>query len=489
MSRSIMCTLSLSSSADAASEMNFRNDEYIGYATSYDRPYIYHITNKHILVFKIVDGIRMERTQQFDHNLTNLALEFVSTFCSHNFVIICKKYLMVIYEFNEEKSKILNTLHYPNSYFGIAQYTGKGNTNVWTDSLLMQTSEFEVHSINLNKLNSPIATRVALTTGSDPIVSVRVVDLGQAAALVYANSVQFYSLVSLKQIGGLNFEDEIQFANYEYGSNILILLMKNTNYSIAIDTNSKGNYTKKRFSIDYSSNQSQKRAMRIMKNYFILAEPTFLYICEAFNGALKERAKLKLPNEYFGYQFEMTYRYSNLVMIMKRDSESTNIRNLMITSDLKTEFCPGSCRGRCQYPFVVCSLKKFFIYGLTISFLAVGLFMYGQYIILQFSRKTLHKRDPMQYHRDQMLSKALSIAGEVKKTKQDKEFKVRFRPSKMTPQLMRAVKQELLDEDDEEDVKHNRDMNNISISHSNNSKDDADAQEDAKSLKSTHSKK
>ena len=92
----------------------------------------------------------------------------------------------------------------------------------------MKTGETEAWVFDFKHMPNPTAKRLQLKDKrSDYITFMKVVNVGKSLAVLYRDSLEIVSLETASVVRTFKFDNEVLYINYEYVSNILIVLLKN----------------------------------------------------------------------------------------------------------------------------------------------------------------------------------------------------------------------------------------------------------------------
>ena len=92
----------------------------------------------------------------------------------------------------------------------------------------MKTGDTEAWIFDFKQMPNPTAKRIQLKNRkSDEIMFLKVVNVGKALAVLYRDSLEIISLATESVVRTFKFDSEALYLNYEYVSNILVVLLKN----------------------------------------------------------------------------------------------------------------------------------------------------------------------------------------------------------------------------------------------------------------------
>ena len=454
MSRFFLLLLSLMSGSLLAADLRLevlqesgsiefeKNNEFISYVTSYDRPFIFFITRYDIRTYMLEEGVQVQEVSVLPHDMENAMQEYVYGFYSRHMLMLLKKHTLHLYLYNDAMNKITFRYQYPTSYFGFYQFTAITGVNVWSTTVVCKTDRNEVYSLDFRLPHHPTALKLDVPDRDEDILFVKVVDVGKSAAVVYKHCVELVSLVMNKHVAGFCYDDETSYMNYDYASNLVVLLLKGTSYALAIQSHWSefNHFVKKRMRLA-SQTTASSRMYRIGPSTLVLFGKRHMSLYNMTHPELSAIASLTMPKEASEFTFLMTYRFSNLLIVHQKTPDGgTRLKHLkLLTSD--NTLCHESCRGKCTEPFVPCKTNRFWL-SLLISTFTTALCLGFFYVaIRQLERKSSRKRGEQKT----LVRRAFTTAAEVTEGESG-EMMLRFRPSKMSPSMVFAIEQELLEQ-------------------------------------------
>jgi hypothetical protein len=367
--------LDFSTDIDASNGyFTFSKQDYIGYVTSYDQPFIFFITARHIVVKAVVDGRSMRHVANLSHRIENLYYEYVYGFCTHGYIALLKRHTLYFFRLSDDKQDTTYEAVYPSNYFDVKQFTNITGVNSWNNTVIAKTDRNEVHVLDFRSVVRPTAYLLHLPPKPPEadITFVKAVNRGLSGAVFFGNSLEIYDLISRNQVKAVLFPYTVLYINYDYVTNSLIVLFKEKK-GIAINTAPPFN----RKFFDSPHVDDKPRILRtgtgclalLQKRTFTIFDLTAAsWATPRIDLAELYRGNLYMPfNDSLlaGYSFTMTYRLSNLILVSKDDKlkDLIEIRHLRLHTDDNT-LCHKTCKNKCIEPFIVCKQNRQLVYSM-----------------------------------------------------------------------------------------------------------------------------
>jgi hypothetical protein len=433
------------------SNIFFSKDEYVNYITAYDLPFIIFLTNKYIHLYRVISGTSLKHILNYMHNVPNLFHEYIYGYCTHGYLALLKENSLHYYKFNDDKTDFIFQKVYPANLFGVSGFTAITGVNAWNNTVLVKSNNSEVYYLDFRQPLKPQSQKIQLPEKTEEINFVKTVDLGNGGAVCYPHSLELFNLITGERQKGFYFVDEVLYLNYDQGSNNIVLLMKGKDYAIVVNTSPDTGFHRTHIKIE-ASNNNKLKLLRLGQSKLALLEPKVFSIInfgptdEFFNFG-ETLSCLQMPASVGSFDFMMTYRQSNLVLInSKDDAGNIRMRHLRLKTS-RNSLCHASCHGRCQKPFVACSQKPWVVISFAVASFIIGLLMTIFDRIIKACEKSKQKSKLRSYNQ-RMVSEGSDQISFVNKTKSN-SIKAFFEPRASTTDLTSSI----MCEDDESDFK------------------------------------
>jgi hypothetical protein len=440
------------------SNIVFSKDEYVNYITAYDQPFIIFLTNQYIHLYRVISGTTMKNFLNFKHYVPNMYHDYVYGYCTHGYLAVLKATSLYFYKFNEDKTDFIFQKVYPASLFGVSGFTAITGVNAWNNTVLIKSNNSEVFYLDFRQPLKPQSQKLLLPEKSEDIIFVKTVDLGYGGAVCYPHSLELFNLITGERQKGFYFLDEVMYLNYDQGSNNIVLLMKGKDYAIVLNTSPETGFRRTHIKIQ-ASNYNKLKLLRLGQSKLALLEPKVFSIInfgpsDAFFTFGETLSRLQMPASVGSYEFMMTYRQSNLVLINKKDGAGNiQMRHLRLKT-ARNSLCHASCRGRCQQPFVVCSQKPWVVISFATASFLIALLMAICDRVLKTCEKALEASASKSY-KHRMISEAFEQLSFMQKAS-GKSMRVFFDPSTSTADITTSI---MYDEDSDMKVASKHSLN------------------------------
>lgn len=378
------------------SNILFTKDEYVNYITAYDQPFIIFLTNRYIHLYRVVAGNTLKNFLNFTHGVPNMFHEYVYGYCTHGYLAVLKENSLHFFKFNEDRTDFVFQKVYPASLFGVSGFTAITGVNAWNNTVLVKSNNSEVYYLDFRQPLKPLSHKLALPEKTEDIIFVKTVDLGFGGAVCYPHSLELFNLISGERYKGFYFLDEVLYLNYDQGSNNIVMLMKGKPYAIVVNTSPDTGF--RRTHIDIQANSYNKlKLLRLGQSKLALLEgKSFSILNFAPTDSMftfgEVVVKLQMPASVNTFDFMMTYRQSNLVLINKKDAAGNMVIRHLRLKTSRNSLCHPSCHGRCQNPFVVCSQKPWVVISFVTASCTVLFLMALCHRIFKTCEKAFQKK-------------------------------------------------------------------------------------------------
>ena len=401
------------------SNILFTKDEYVNYITAYDQPFIIFLTNKYIHLYRVIAGNTLKNFLNYKHNVPNMYHEYVYGYCTHGYLAVLKQNSLHFFKFNDDRTDFVFQKVYPASLFGVSGFTAITGVNAWNNTVLVKSNNSEVYYLDFRQPLKPLSHKLPLPEKNEDIIFVKTVDLGFGGAVCYPHSLELFNLISGERYKGFYFLDEVLYLNYDQGSNNIVMLMKGKPYAIVVNTSPDTGFRRTHIEIQ-ASNYLKLKLLRLGQAKLALLESKMFSLVNfaatdwqfSFGETL---ARLPMPASVNNFDFMMTYRQSNLVLINRKDTQGNMVIRHLRMKTSRNSLCHPSCHGRCQYPFVVCSQKPWVVISFITGTFLVGLTLAICNRILRTCEKAAQKKREKSI-RNQLISQAMAGASFVQKT-------------------------------------------------------------------------
>lgn len=436
----------------------FSVDDYISTVSSFSQRMIFFILSRRVLAYSIEDGDSLDLHVEFKHEIPNAYHEYIHGFCTSDYLVLLKKHTMYFYKIFDSQGIEPYKLRFPASYFNVSMFTEVSTINQRGSTMIAKTGRNQAHLFNFLSVIHPTSHALHLPSKdeTDDIRAIRAVDNGLAAAIFYSKSVELISLdhnQHFHRLRGYYFDLDVKYVVYDFPSNTLLVFFRpnlgektgKVMFLGLADTSGKPPY---RNLTSFSNDMTIHRFGIDHLSYFELQEIFIFNMRPKLCDQLKTWAyKLTMPEPLAAenFTFNYTYQYSNLVMVSKKDKDKITMFHLAIEGN--SVMCHPSCDGKCLRPFVVCTQKWQITFGMVLSVFCVAAIVLCVYRI---SSSYERWRNKARKKPSKKLKKALTYL-EMDDPHKSDALKFRFKPSRMSPSMVEAIHDELINPDESSD--------------------------------------
>lgn len=421
------------------SELSFSPGEIVAQVHTFDQTMIVFVTREDFRFYGVDRGHSIREKGRKRHLIRNLAEDYLSCWVTPVYIAVYRKFSMSIFLLSEDGDSFNEVIKYPNSYFGLEEFTKIKAFNAWKGKLFMKVGPQDVFELSLASPRNPEWRRITLKKRSEEIYALQAVMSGNGLAVFFEGHLEIVSLTTFKSIKIFTLPEGRHLINYESNTNKLAVISTS-----GIVTIIATEHPFKRSSIDlpppvpYSSKMCRTGTPNLL--YLRPHELIFLQL-----NTLESTEKLSLPAQFDPNTsvFEVIFRLSSIVQVNSLKDDTVSANFLWVGGHTDISFCHKSCKGSCEYPFSPCSQMSRAVFSIFLGIVIVGAAMTGVRICTAKMEAAMITKSPYSQRTIRLMMRKATI--EVT-SNPFKKFKVQLGGHDLTPSLLAEADQDNIED-------------------------------------------